>query len=207
MARHDIYSDLVEQADGTFIANVTQAEPSFTNDFSVTQTAKQELYVEPDRKIKKTAPRMKLILDQFAQGKSVGAACNAAGIKPSTLRYWRKNDANFDQACIDAWELGTGIYEDEIFNRGKDGTVADVYHQGTVVGQRIEHHDNLLVRTAERRAPQEWGRASRVELTGKAGGPLRIATIDLSKAEEELSELGHSFLTEEYRALIEGPKK
>jgi hypothetical protein len=149
---------------------------------------------------------MDLILEKLKYGSSITAACQAADIKPSTLRYWRKNDPDYDQACKDAWEEGTGVYEEEAFSRGKDGTVADVYHQGMIVGQKVEHHDTLLLRSLERRAPEEWGKATqKVELTGKDGGPLRVMTLDLTKSAEELAELGHSYLTEEYRALLEKP--
>ena len=199
----DIANELIEQEDGTY-----RVVPRVTPDFSILETNTQEAYIAPDRSIKKTRGRMDLILERLKRGSSITAACTAADIKPSTLRYWRKNDEKFDQACKDAWEEGTAVYEEEAFDRGKNGTVADVYHQGIVVGQKIEHHDPLLLRTLERRAPEDWGRATqRVELTGKDGGPLRVMTLDLSKSEEELAQLGHSYLTEEYRAALEKPQE
>src|SRR5208337_588013 len=161
----DPYTELEEQPDGTYRA-VPRALP--ITDFSIAETCTQEVYVPPDRSIKKTRARMDLILEKLKEGSSITAACKCADIKASTLRYWRKNDSDFDQACKDAWEEGTGIYEEECFLRGKQGTVADVYHQGLVVGEKIEHHDTLLLRSLERRAPEDWGKMTqRVELTGK----------------------------------------
>jgi len=198
----DSLTELIEQPDGTYRA--TERATSISQ-FGIVETCTQEAYV-PDRSIKKTRTRMDLILERLKSGSSIGAACQAADIKPSTLRYWRKNDKEFDQACKDAWEMGTGVYEEEIFSRALNGTVEDVYHQGMVVGQKVVHHDTLALRTVERRAPEDWGKTTqRVELTGKDGGPLRVATLDLTKSIEELAELGHSFLTEEYRALLEKP--
>ncbi len=192
----DPYENLVEMPDGTY--RVPPAQPS------ITHNSNNELYNPPDRKIKKSPKRMQIIIQAFSEGKSVGAACQLADIKPSTLRYWRIQDKNFDQACKDAWVQGTGILEDVAFDRGRNGTEADVYHQGMIVGTKIEHHDTLLLRTLESRAPESWGRATqRMELTGANGGPLKVVTLDLSKSEQELSQLGHSFLIEEYRALLE----
>jgi hypothetical protein len=148
---------------------------------------------------------MELILEKIREGSSVAGACHAAGITTATLRGWRQRDLAFDTACKAAWELGTAAYEEEAFSRGKNGTAADVYHQGIVVGQKIEHHDTVLLRTLERRAPEDWGKQQRVELTGQGGGPLRVQTLDLTKSIEELAAHGHSYLIEEYRALLEKP--
>jgi len=198
----DTYSDLEEQPDGTFRAvERTRPDPVF----SITDTCTQDVYIPPDRKVKKTPGTMELILEKIREGASVAGACHAAGVTTATLRGWRKRDPEFDTACKSAWELGTAAYEEAAFSRGKDGTVADVYHQGLVVGQKIEHHDTLLLKTLERRAPEDWGRQQRVELTGQGGGPLRVQTLDLTRSIEELAAHGHSFLTEEYRALLEKP--
>jgi len=192
----DPYENLVEHPDGTY--RVPTAQPS------ITHTSQNALYNPPDRKIKKSPQRMQMIIQAFSEGKSVGAACKSVDIKASTLRYWRIQDKAFDQACKDAWTEGTGILEDVAFDRGQNGTEAEVYHQGMVVGTKIEHHDTVLLRTLESRAPESWGRSTqRMELTGANGGPLRVMTLDLSKSEQELSQLGHSFLIDEYRALLE----
>ena len=209
----DYFNDLIEQADGTYISAITAAASVPTNqtsyqtdNFTIIETCTQEPYAPKDRNVKKTNTRMALIIDKLKSGASVSTACQAADIKPSTLRYWRKNDDYFDEACKDAWEEGTAHYEEEAFNRGRNGTVKDIYYRGMIVGEEVEHHDSLLLRTLERRAPEDWGKAAqKVELTGKDVGPLRVVTLDLSKATEELASLGHSYLIEEYKALLEKP--
>lgn len=197
MRNNDTETEMVEMPDGTW-----QPKPI---GFTITETCTQEIYINPSRVVKKTRGAMDLVLQKLSAGSSITVACAAVNIKPSTLRYWRKNDEEFDQACKDAWEEGTGVYEETAFDRGKNGTVKDVYHKGEIVGEEIVHHDTLLLRTLERRAPEDWGKASRVELTGANGGPLRVQTLDLTKAAEELSKHGHSYLIEEYRALLEKP--
>lgn len=209
MSKKDIIDLLATNDSGVYHATISDASPPMVQeDFSTQEMHAPALYIAPDRKTKKTKKRMDFILEKFRLGASVGATCKAAEITVSTLYYWRKNDRDFDQACEDAWQEGTSIYEEEIYDRAKNGTVADVYHQGLVVGQRVEHHDPLLLRTVERREPESWGKATqRIELTGKDGGAVRVATLDLTKSVEELAALGHSPLIEEYRALLEKQQK
>lgn len=59
---------------------------------------------------KMKALKMNFILEAFAQADTLDEVCFAAGISDTTLRRWRESNADFNNRCINAAEIG--IIED-----------------------------------------------------------------------------------------------
>jgi hypothetical protein len=135
---------------------------------------------KPGRKTKLTPERQAKIVNAIRAGSYVETAAAAAGIDKVTLYRWLKRGGRFP---------GT-IYAD----------FADAVNEATA---QAEMRDVLTISKAagegdwraaawrlERKYPKRWGTVSRTELTGKDGGPVAMASVDVTKlSDEELAAL------------------
>jgi len=204
MYDEDEDTELIQHPDGYYIRK-PKSQP-----FTITQTSRQQNYIEPDRKIKKTRKAMDTIIQALSRGKSITAACNLVGITPSTLRYWRKNDEKFHIACSDAFDVETDNQETELNERITRGTRTEHYGpDGELKETRYAQNDTLLLRSLERRRPEAWNRNTnnRVEITGRNGGPLTSVNIDFNLSVVELAKLGHVPLACEYMNMLDNERK
>ena len=196
---NDEFNDLIEMPDGTYRI-ITKP--------SITHTSRQALYRPTDRKVKKTPSAMDRVLEVLRDGGSITDACNAVNIKPSTLRYWRINDKQFDVACQDAMDCYTDILEKEVYHRALNGVQQEVFHDGEQVGTKTIHDNNLLVKALSARRPDLWGTSNKkLEVSGSINSQTTLITIDFTKSLEELAKYGHSELTSQYKNMLENDRK
>src|SRR5208282_5319848 len=150
------YDDLIAMPDGSY-RQVTKP--------SIQHTARQQLYVPTDRKIKKTKQAMETVIKVLQQGGSITDACNSVDIKPSTLRYWRINDSQFDIACKDAYDAYSDVVESVANDRAVNGMKQEVYHDGEIVGTKTLFDNTLLTNVLRARKPDTWGtRTNKVDI-------------------------------------------
>ncbi len=80
----------------------------------------------------------------------------------------------FAEAWQDALEAYADRLEAEAFRRGVAGTPKGVWHQGVKVGEELQYSDSLLALMLKAKRKKEYGDASKVELTGADGGPVKV---------------------------------
>lgn len=97
-----------------------------------------------------------IFLAELSAGKSISAACIAAGYKRCSVYGRRDADAEFAAAMADAYEAGTHAYEDEMRRRALEGVKKPVYYKGEKVGSITEYSDNLLQFALRARAPEKY---------------------------------------------------
>ena len=117
--------------------------------------------------------RREKFLASLAAGGSITMACKASGLPRRTAYDWRKAQPSFALAWDEAVEAGTDLLEDEAIRRARDGVEKPIYQGGKLVGHTHEYSDTLLIFTLKARRPEKFRDNSRVELTGKDGGPIQ----------------------------------
>lgn len=70
----------------------------------------------------RTPKKREAFLAAIAAGRSIAAACQAAGIARSAAYRWRDEDGEFAVAWDEALEVGTERLEDEAVRRALDGS-------------------------------------------------------------------------------------
>lgn len=114
------------------------------------------------RPTKRTDETVKRILDAIENGASDKAASLAAGIAESTFYLWMKDDS-FSEGVARARARAVSKAEAQVFG----GNPMAWLTRGP--GRKFANPD------------EAWTDASRVELSGPNGGPIRSAGPDLSK--------------------------
>lgn len=128
----------------------------------------------------------KAFLSALAVEGVVSRAAALAGVDRVTVHRRRKDDPDFNQACLDAMEEAADALEAEARRRAIAGTTEDIYHQGVVVGQKRVFSDSLLTLLLKGRRKQVF--ADRTELTGADGGPVKgsfVVTTGVPQPEDD----------------------
>jgi hypothetical protein len=99
--------------------------------------------------------------------KDAAAAC---GCGTKYFRRRRQEDPEFEKAYQEARADGDDVIRGEIKRRAVDGVRRAIYHDGQVVGHKIEYSDPLLMFLAKSRMPEEFGDKQRVDHVHKFEG-------------------------------------
>lgn len=94
--------------------------------------------------------------DVLSSGRSISAACRAAGISRQTYYDWREVDAEFRQMTDDAYEAGTDHYEDVAADRAEDRS------------------DTLLLAILKARRPDRYRDTQKLEHSGRIDSALTV---------------------------------
>jgi hypothetical protein len=174
--------DLIEYPDGTYREAPKQ---------SITHTSIGPLYQPPDRKLKKSAQRMKIIVELITAGSGIVAACDAVGIKPSTLRYWRLHDPLFDKACEDAWQAKVENVEEILRNRLIKGVEKPIVYQGAITDSYVDYPHEIAGLVMKGLDPDTYGNngVRKIELTGKDGAPIQHQMMTTIITEDQLNKI------------------
>jgi transposase len=128
------------------------------------------------RPTKLTAEVQERIVQAIRAGNYAEAACQAAGISPSSLYRW-----------LARGQQEPGRYREfrqAVLRAEAEGEV----HAVATVRRAMAEDWRAALAYLERRHPARWQRQQRTELTGPDGGPIRTqrdAGIDLSKLSDE----------------------
>ena len=89
---------------------------------------------------------------------SASAVCGEMNLRLSTVRNWRLDDREFDEACREAKLRYHGVLEKEAHRRAVEGVPQGVWHQGARVGQELVYSDRMLLAQLARHMPDKYGR-------------------------------------------------
>lgn len=144
----------------------------------------------PGRKVtpKKKQELFELII-KF--GGNISKACQAANLSPKWLYTHRKEDTpegkQFKKDLEAAVDSGMRELENECRRRAFDGCIENVYYQGNKIGEKVNYSDTLAIFLLKGQFKDKY--AERRELSGKDGGPVKIASITKEMTEEEAAQI------------------
>ena len=137
-----------------------------------------------------TAKQKAAFLKIFSETGNATQAAEVAGFSRATAYRLRDSDPEFAKAWADAEAQAADRLEAEAYRRAVQGVERYVVSSGKIVKGEdskplIERHysDQLLLALLRARSPDKF--AERRQITGKNGGPVRIATL-AEMTEEEL---------------------
>jgi hypothetical protein len=110
-----------------------------------------------------TERTLELFLAELVAGRSVSAACRAAGLPRRTAYNLRQRDEPFALRWHDALEAGTDAFEDEARRRALEGVERPVMYRGEAVGTVREYSDRMLELILRARRPEKYRERYEVE--------------------------------------------
>lgn len=127
--------------------------------------------------------KKRAFLVEYSQTGNLSAACHAAGVTSSTGYNWRNDQRHENQAFLQGVQkaklMAIERMEAEVHRRGVEGFEEPVFYQGREVGKVRKYSDNLLMFMLKGCRPEKY--RERYEHTGPGGGPMQVATLDLSR--------------------------
>jgi len=141
-------------------------------------------------------------IDAIRETGVVRHALRIAGVARSTAYDLRAADPGFAAEWADAVEDFKDVVEAELLRRAVTGTDKPVFQGGVEVGAIREYSDTLLLAYLNAHAMDRgYVRQSRMELTGRDGGPLAIAASADGLERAERIELRDMLRAEKARRL------
>lgn len=117
---------------------------------------------------KRTPKRVQEIVAALSEGKSVSAACTAAGIGRTAYYEWRQEDKYFADLTDAAIESGTDALEDHALSRAKD---------------KANPSDTLTIFLLKARRPDKYRDNQTIRHEGHNGGPLTVSMVRIHEPE------------------------
>jgi hypothetical protein len=159
-------------------------------------------YLKLGRPTKYTPEIGRAIAHDWAMGETRDQLSDKYAIPYDTLLNWERTFPEFKQQMDAAREIKAHRYADQVIEIADDKT-QDWIELTTKAGSksRIPNHElvqrsrlrvDIRMKMMERWAPQFYGQASRLELTGAGGGPILLEQITLVAMRELEAERGHT---------------
>lgn len=128
--------------------------------------------IAADEHLELTPEQCEQFLEKLAANPGAGhvATMRELGV-PGTRRQIK--DAIERQLKADIDSVRNDAIRTALYQRGIDGVLEDVYHQGKVVGQQRTFSDRCLVALAQMKLPEARNQLD-VNLGGADGGPVRV---------------------------------
>lgn len=120
-----------------------------------------------------TQRQIETFFAELAATDHVQKAVAKSGLPSRTVYSWRDNDPDFAQRWTEARERYVDGLEAEAHRRAVAGTDKGVWHQGVQVGSEKQYSDSILLAMLKAKRKREYGDASKIELTGADGGPVK----------------------------------
>lgn len=128
------------------------------------------------RRTPKTRDWRPAFLTAFADGLTVTAACQAAGVGRTTVYDERQRNESFASGWDDIEERTTENMEREAYRRAVDGWAERKIFddKGREIGEVQKYSDTLLIFMLKARRPGTYRENYRHELVGAGGGPVAV---------------------------------
>ena len=126
--------------------------------------------------------RKAVFLEAYKLSGTVTFASKIAGVHRATHREWMTSDSEFAKIYKEAHEDFIESLEQEAVRRARDGIKREVFYQGEVVGNMQEYSDSLLMFLMKANRAGKYRDQRSVELTGPAGGAMKIEVIYTDEA-------------------------
>ena len=144
--------------------------------------AKRYFRVENRKFTPKVVEELKMAFCRaYAQHGIVLDGTTAAGIDRRTYKKWRKEDADFDEACREAEEMANDLMEKEARRRAIDGFQRPVIYRGEITTHYTDYSDALLQTLMRGNKPDKY--KERREMSGSVANPL---TVDTKETKEQV---------------------
>jgi len=117
--------------------------------------------------------------NQFNQAK----CAREIGLSINTINAHKKKDSDFKEAFDEVMSRMEDDITAEIFRRGHDGVLKDVYYQGTVVGQERQYDSSLLLAIAKAKIPEFGVSTTNINLEAN------VTNTDAGSSKEKLLSL------------------
>jgi hypothetical protein len=138
------------------------------------------------RQRKITQRKRRTLLTLLAQGSRIGVACEAIKVSRQAVHLVRRREPEFNQQVEDALAVGATALEDEALRRAVEGVDRPVFQGGKLCGHVREYSDTLLLALLKARLPDKYRDRVSQEITGAAGGPVRIEDLHPLEAKQRL---------------------
>lgn len=120
-----------------------------------------------------TPEKREEFLKELATIPNVVRACRKVGISRARAYEVYEAEPDFAKRWDEALKEGVESLEAEMHRRAYEGFRGrPVVHKGGIVTDIVEYSDTLAIFLAKAHAPEKYRETSRMELTGKDGGPV-----------------------------------
>lgn len=155
--------------------NNEDIDPSWLEETSLASTAEVGLMFNDERRAE--------FVSLLSQGHTVGAVCKIVGVSLATVLRHRRDNPTFAEDFNLAYELGTQVYEEELFRSGVKGRQKAVWYKGEKVGTERVYSDANLQFALKGRRPSVYreGQSTIVNLNQESA----TGNIDLSRLSDE----------------------
>ena len=119
--------------------------------------------------------RKRAFLDSFRLSGNVSAAARAVKVERHRPYVWAADDAAFKAAWAEAEQESIDRLEKEARRRAEDGCLEPVYQGGKLVGHKQVYSDALMMLLLKAHRPEKYRERSALEVTGAAGGPVKVS--------------------------------
>ena len=113
-----------------------------------------------------------LFFHAITEGRTISAACGAAGYARRSVYDWRAADEAYRARWDEAAEMAVERLEAEADRRAVEGTLDPVFFQGVECGQARRYSDTLLIFRLKALKPAMYRERASVEHTGAGGKDL-----------------------------------
>jgi hypothetical protein len=117
------------------------------------------------------------VVEARARGISITGAARAAGTTGATVRRWIGADADFARLMEQAELDGRDWLEDQALRFATLGTPRDIYQRGERVGTEMVRDSQLFIALLGGRIEKYRQAKTKVEVTGKDGGAIEVASV------------------------------
>jgi hypothetical protein len=146
---------------------------------------------------RQSAHLKRAFLKVFGEQGIISRAADQVGIDRNTVYYWQEHDAGFAAAFRQAEARATELLEAEAHRRAVQGVERLKFDRGLPLVnpdtgepyREREYSDTLLIFLLKARNPAKYRDNSRVELTGKDGGPIDIDVEPADRIARRIAEL------------------
>jgi len=141
--------------------------------------------IRDDRKCK--------FLIELMRTASAKKACETLRIDRSTPYRWEREDPAFKEAWDESRMVVACMWEEEAARRAYEGTLKPVFYMGAECGHIREYSDTLMMFLLNGAMPEKYKRNSKVEHTGKDGGPIQTEIKEVLDYVQKQPEVGRDF--------------
>lgn len=135
-----------------------------------------------------TAAKQKLFLDAYSEHGVVGEACKKAGVSVTTYYNFKRENPDFAERVIDAFDSANDVLEYTAYHRAVHGVDKGIYHDGEKIATEKRFSDGLLMFLLKGRRPEKFRDNVSLEHKGNVKISLFEAFKKLSSPENESNE-------------------
>ena len=132
-------------------------------------------------------PHKRALLAAYAATGRISHAATVAGVSLRLHYYWRKLDAEYNEAWLAAQRMVGDLLEEEAVRRARDGVTRTRYFKDQPIATETEYSDTLLIFLLKGAKPDQY--RDNVKIDHQVSGEVTLTWSDrLSRAHTALEE-------------------